>query len=145
MNKTFQIGAALGAAALVVAGGSAFTAGNTQPGSAFMGSGSTAVSGVTVDNIQFTYTVDNSLVESVTFNLDEDLAGIAGDYEATLVPSWDGAEPPGIEQSVCAVTVGASSKVVCTGDTTSDLLYPVADLNNLTFNFVTLKDTQPPA
>jgi hypothetical protein len=68
MKKSMKFATALAGAAVVVVGGSAYTAGNDLLASQMYGYGETAVSGVTVSSqVVNPNADDNSLVDAVTF------------------------------------------------------------------------------
>ena len=78
MKKSMQIGAALAGAALVVAGGSAYTAANTLTADPVAGNSQNSVTGVTATNTAYTYTGDGSTlaVDTITYTTTEDLSAL---------------------------------------------------------------------
>ena len=73
-----KLGKALGAIAIagaVAAGGSAFTASNTQPASTVAGYGTTSVTGVTVTSVAYTYNAGRDTITAVTLVVDTDTTG----------------------------------------------------------------------
>ena len=91
MKTRRQIGAALAGAALVVAGGSAYTAANTLTADPFMGDASNSVSGVTVTSTDFTYTDSSGdTLKSIVYNVSDDLT-TNGTTTAAVTPTGTGA------------------------------------------------------
>ncbi len=89
MKKSMKFATALAGAAVVVAGGSAFTAGNTMPTDpTTMGYSETTVSGFTATDVDYTYDTDRTHVTKIEFT-NSDTAMVIADTDAKikLLPS----------------------------------------------------------
>jgi hypothetical protein len=117
-KKSFRLLIVAMLIALVGAATYAFTASNTVPGSK-AGSGSGAISGYTVSNIQYTLGANPTNLNAVSFNLD----AAASDVKITLVNG-------GTVYDCGAAGAGPSFAVSC--DTTVGTQATVSPANNLT-------------
>ena len=70
MKRNMKITGAVGIAALVAAGGFAFTVSNTVPANANLGYGSTDVSGATATAMSFGLTPDHTKIDAVNYVVD---------------------------------------------------------------------------
>jgi len=130
MKKLVQLGGALAAAGLVIAGGSAYTASNTMNADPVGGVGSNNVTGVTVDTTDYVYSANGTIMQSVEYVINEDLSGKV--VTATITPTGIGAS------SVC--TVSLPSTILCNDDATL-LGWTVAGLTNISLSVVTTETT----
>jgi hypothetical protein len=77
MHKSTKVVGALGIAAVVAAGGAAFTNSNTQAASQVVGYGSTTISGATVNSMAYNLNNPGDNVDSITLVLSGDTTGSA--------------------------------------------------------------------
>jgi hypothetical protein len=75
MRRSTKLIGAAAVAGLVVAGSSAFTAGNTQAANQVVGYGSTTISGATVNSMVYNLNAAGDNVNSMTLVLDGDTTG----------------------------------------------------------------------
>ncbi|MCH9817131.1 MAG: hypothetical protein K0U64_11895 [Actinomycetia bacterium] len=109
MKTRRQIGAALAGAALVVAGGSAYTAANTLTADPFMGDASNSVSGVTVTSTDFIYyDASGDTLKSIVYNVSDDLT-TNGTTTATVTSSVGDVNQCNVAQSAITCNVYGTS------------------------------------
>jgi hypothetical protein len=77
MRKSTKLVGAFAAAAVVAAGGTAFTNSNTQAANQVVGYGSTTISGATVNSMSYNLNSSGDNVDSVTLVLAGDTTGSA--------------------------------------------------------------------
>ncbi len=111
MNTAMRVGIALGGAAVVIAGGSAFTAGNTDmPATKMAGYGETQTTGVTVTKTTYTPKASEpSQLEEVVWETSTAIA--TATHTATLTLKTSGATVTGT-----CVIAGAGSPYTITCD-----------------------------
>lgn len=130
MKKSMKFATALAGAAVVVVGGTAFTASNTVP-TTFLGNGSATVSGVTVTGIAYELDVSGEEVTAATFTTTENLKPLSPDPTVVSVLSDDADAPLGTD--IACDTDTTANKIVCTYDpegVATEIL--VADVENVT-------------
>jgi hypothetical protein len=85
MKKSMKVMTALAGAAVVVAGGTAFTAGNDMIATRTFGYGETSVTGVTVTKETVNPNADNALnIDSIVFETSTPVVDMGTGYTATL-------------------------------------------------------------
>ena len=132
MKKSMQIGVALVASALLVAGGSAYTAANTLTADPLIGDGSNSVSGVTVTTTDYTYTDSSGdTLDSVVYTVSDDLTTNTT-TTAAITPAGTG--------TTSACTITNATTITC-DHATVGLGYTVADLTAIALSVQTSQTT----
>jgi hypothetical protein len=131
MSRAVFAGVAVAGAA--VAAGSAFTASNTFAAGAtnYSGYGELTATGVTVTDIAYTPSTDNTYLSSVAFTVTQDLTS-SQTVKMTLKKLSVGTTPVGASPYACTQGTGASSKVFTCAITGSPVQFTDFDTVGLT-------------
>jgi len=114
MKKSMKLATALAGAAVVVAGGTAFTAGNTVPTDpTTMGYSETAVSGFTATEVDYTYDLDRTHVTKIEFkNSDTTMVIADTDVMIKLLPG--GSQVACVPSALPAAEGRTGTLITCT-------------------------------
>lgn len=117
MNTAMRVGIALGGAAVVIAGGSAFTDSNTLPATKTLGYGNTTATGVVTTKTTLTpLASDGSKLDSVVWE-ESNLAITPETHKAMMTLTVSG--NPSVTDSNCTIVAATATPTVgtitCTG------------------------------